>query len=88
MRVQGAICAALPVMAQSYSYSPLAKRPGNRPAPLVWRQIRLVKHLPVKLVMDIWCKQQGIEYFPGKKQSYISVKSDFCIISATLDAAS
>ena len=27
----------------------------------VRRQVRLVKHLPVSLVMDIWCKQQGIE---------------------------
>ena len=27
----------------------------------VRRQVRLVKFLPVKLVMDIWCKQQGIE---------------------------
>ncbi len=26
----------------------------------VRRQVRLVKFLPVKLVMDIWCKQQGI----------------------------
>lgn len=27
----------------------------------VRRQVRLVKFLPVKLVMSIWCKQQGIE---------------------------
>ena len=27
----------------------------------VRRQVRLVKFLPVKLIMDIWCKQQGIE---------------------------
>ena len=27
----------------------------------VRRQVRLVKFLPVKTVMDIWCKQQGIE---------------------------
>ena len=27
----------------------------------VRRQVRLVKHLPVKLVMDIWCRQQGIK---------------------------
>lgn len=27
----------------------------------VRRQVRLVKFLPVKLVMDIWCKQQNIE---------------------------
>ncbi len=27
----------------------------------VRRQVRLVKFLPVKMVMDIWCKQQGIE---------------------------
>ena len=27
----------------------------------VRRQVRLVKHLPVELVMDIWCRQQGIE---------------------------
>ncbi len=27
----------------------------------VRRQVRLVKFLPVKLVMNIWCKQQGIE---------------------------
>lgn len=27
----------------------------------VRRQVRLVKFLPVKLVMKIWCKQQGIE---------------------------
>ena len=27
----------------------------------VRRQVRLVKHLPVKTVMDIWCRQQGIE---------------------------
>ena len=27
----------------------------------VRRQVRLVKLLPVKLVMDIWCRQQGIE---------------------------
>ena len=27
----------------------------------VRRQVKLVKHLPVDLVMDIWCKQQGIE---------------------------
>ena len=27
----------------------------------VRRQVRLVKFLPVKLVMDIWCKQQGIK---------------------------
>ena len=27
----------------------------------VRRQVRLVKFLPVNLVMDIWCKQQGIE---------------------------
>lgn len=27
----------------------------------VRRQVRLVKILPVKLVMDIWCKQQNIE---------------------------
>ena len=26
----------------------------------VRRQVRLVKFLPVKLVMDIWCRQQGI----------------------------
>ena len=25
----------------------------------VRRQVRLVKHLPVDLVMDIWCRQQG-----------------------------
>ena len=27
----------------------------------VRRQVRLVKFLPVKLVMDVWCRQQGIE---------------------------
>ena len=27
----------------------------------VRRQVRLVRFLPVKLVMDIWCRQQGIE---------------------------
>ena len=27
----------------------------------VRRQVRLVKFLPVKLIMDIWCRQQGIE---------------------------
>ena len=27
----------------------------------VRRQVRLVKFLPVKLVMNIWCRQQGIE---------------------------
>lgn len=27
----------------------------------VRRQVRLVKHLPTELIMDIWCKQQGIE---------------------------
>ena len=27
----------------------------------VRRQVKLVKHLPVKLVMNIWCKQQGFE---------------------------
>ena len=27
----------------------------------VRRQVRLVKHLPVDLIMNIWCKQQGIE---------------------------
>ena len=27
----------------------------------VRRQVRLVKFLPVNLVMDIWCRQQGIE---------------------------
>jgi len=27
----------------------------------VRRQVRLVKHLPVDLVMDIWCKQQGFD---------------------------
>ena len=27
----------------------------------VRRQVRLVKHLPVELVMKIWCRQQGIE---------------------------
>jgi len=27
----------------------------------VRRQVRLVKFLPVKLVMDIWCRQQGIQ---------------------------
>ena len=27
----------------------------------VRRQVRLVKFLPVKLVMKIWCRQQGIE---------------------------
>ena len=27
----------------------------------VRRQVRLVKHLPVELVMRIWCRQQGIE---------------------------
>lgn len=27
----------------------------------VRRQVRLVKHLPVDMVMDIWCRQQGIE---------------------------
>ena len=27
----------------------------------VRRQVKLVKHLPVDLVMDIWCRQQGIE---------------------------
>lgn len=27
----------------------------------VRRQVRLVKHLPVDTVMDIWCRQQGIE---------------------------
>ena len=29
-------------------------------APVRW-QVRLVKHLPVDLIMNIWCKQQGIE---------------------------
>ena len=28
---------------------------------LVRRQVRLVKFLPVKFVMDIWCRQQGFE---------------------------
>ena len=27
----------------------------------VRRQVALVKHLPVDTVMNIWCKQQGIE---------------------------
>ena len=27
----------------------------------VRRQVALVKHLPVELVMDIWCRQQGID---------------------------
>ena len=27
----------------------------------VRRQVRLVKFLPVKFVMDIWCRQQGFE---------------------------
>lgn len=27
----------------------------------VRRQVRLVKHLPVELIMKIWCKQQGIK---------------------------
>ncbi|MBQ1524529.1 MAG: SDR family NAD(P)-dependent oxidoreductase, partial [Firmicutes bacterium] len=27
----------------------------------VRRQVRLVKFLPAKLVMEIWCRQQGIE---------------------------
>jgi len=27
----------------------------------VRRQVRLVKHLPVDLIMKIWCRQQGIE---------------------------
>ena len=27
-------------------------------APVRW-QVRLVKHLPVDLIMNIWCKQQG-----------------------------
>ncbi len=27
----------------------------------VRRQVRLVKHLPVDMVMDIWCRQQGFE---------------------------
>ena len=27
----------------------------------VRRQVRLVKHLPVVMVMDIWCRQQGFE---------------------------
>ncbi len=27
----------------------------------VRRQVRLVKHLPVDLVMKIWCRQQGIK---------------------------
>ena len=27
----------------------------------VRRQVKLVKHLPVDLVMDIWCRQQGFE---------------------------
>lgn len=27
----------------------------------VRRQVRLVKHLPVDMVMDVWCKQQGFE---------------------------
>ena len=27
----------------------------------VRRQVRLVKFLPVKLIMDIWCRQQGIK---------------------------
>ena len=27
----------------------------------VRRQVALVKHLPVDMVMDIWCKQQGFE---------------------------
>ena len=27
----------------------------------VRRQVRLVKFLPVRLIMDIWCRQQGIE---------------------------
>ena len=27
----------------------------------VRRQVMLVKHLPVDLIMNIWCKQQGIE---------------------------
>ena len=25
----------------------------------VRNQVRLVKHLPVKTVMDVWCRQQG-----------------------------
>ena len=27
----------------------------------VRRQVRLVKHLPVDMVMDVWCRQQGFE---------------------------
>ena len=27
----------------------------------VRRQVRLVKHLPVDMVMDTWCRQQGKE---------------------------
>ena len=27
----------------------------------VRRQVKLVKHLPVDLVMDIWCRQQGFD---------------------------
>jgi hypothetical protein len=27
----------------------------------VRRQVRLVKFLPVNLIMDIWCRQQGFD---------------------------
>ncbi|MBQ5412724.1 MAG: SDR family NAD(P)-dependent oxidoreductase [Oscillospiraceae bacterium] len=33
----------------------------------VRRQVRLVKHLPVDLVMDIWCRQQGFDTTDKRK---------------------
>ena len=38
-----------------------AKKPVSILGAPVRRQVKLVKHLPVDLVMKIWCKQQGIE---------------------------
>ncbi len=34
----------------------------------VRRQVKLVKHLPVDLVMDIWCKQQGFDMTDKRKK--------------------
>ena len=47
------------VAAQTWKDLRKKKRVSILGAP-VRRQVRLVKHLPVELVMNIWCRQQGI----------------------------
>ena len=48
------------VAAQTWTDLQKKKRVSILGAP-VRRQVRLVKHLPVELVMRIWCRQQGID---------------------------